>query len=682
MRLSLLLSVSFLFTLGTNIENAMAAASPSWNQKKAPSPFTPAEESELEEIFTPSIGEQEEKDHPGKIKHFKSILIAAFAKGTVPPAHILDVITNKLLNAYQTELNSHQQKGLSARFNEKRQRFQTGETDVFLSVKLLAIVHAVSKKSNVSFSRAENERIKSVLSNYRYGMVAKDQRNKMVKIAAYDFATGSFLSPKDIRDKFLTPNSSYELEYPLYENSIEAILHAYGSSPYRSPRIIFDDSDSDSGSDSSVEIEAHSPPPSSPPAPPPSTRPTFPHTQSTYAIKNVGRTGPVTIEESKVQPGKLAAAHMPLNAKKLIEQMVENPDEVDPETRKQLLKDPNTRNLIEKYQKEKRTKGKLDYMTLLKIPEAQAKIRRQFLYKVAVVDGFADLKSARPNLTESTEIREKELGKQLPMQHLKAAHMDDSHADHVINIITRIAPKVKISYHSFHSAKLSNVLENAIKSQPAFISMSMSSMDRLFNGMSKSMQNGIINAAKNNIGVIVALGNSANSEKDKPYIRDLFALAENPDVRGNLLIVVASAYDKDGNEKIAPYSNTPLSDHTAQYAITAPGSDIESKGVEGIPVIKSGTSMATPIVSGICALLKNHLRNNGLDASPKHVFDLLKASARTKTNQGTLTDFHFGAGIVNLEGAMILALKEAGKLSPERTDQLRIDAVNDLDRSF
>jgi subtilisin family serine protease len=155
-------------------------------------------------------------------------------------------------------------------------------------------------------------------------------------------------------------------------------------------------------------------------------------------------------------------------------------------------------------------------------------------------------------------------------------------------------------------------------------------------GESDALQEAIDYATNHGVSVVVAAGNE-NGTVDTP---------------GNCKGVITVGAVERNNQR-ASYSN-----FGPELDVVAPGSDILStyiggKGPSGYTYF-SGTSMATPFVSGVVALIK--AVNPGL--SPDVVTDILHRSATDLGDPGF--DKYYGFGLVNADNAVVLALSEFG----------------------
>lgn len=323
----------------------------------------------------------------------------------------------------------------------------------------------------------------------------------------------------------------------------------------------------------------------------------------------------------------------------------------------------------------------LNYMHILSIEKDRKKIKLNKKITVGVVDSAADLVNRSFDVSRSTqELLKGDLSK----QHHHAAHKVHSHGNHVTNIIHNIAPNVIVSYCNTNfdengepvaetNDQAVRCLNTKISPKIAFINLSMKLNDRNHKLMPEAAD-AIRAVTQAGIGIVMGLGNDSNSANGKIYAQSLIELAKEPEIKGRLLLVAASEYSPEGVEYIAPYSNHPTKVVDKHFVITAPGTNILSKGVKKIPLVMSGTSQATPIVTGVSVLLQSFLTSRGLDASSERVFDLLKRSARMTTSDKKRINVTFGNGIVNLGGAMNLALKEAGLVSEKTRKKWRKEA--------
>jgi subtilisin family serine protease len=168
-----------------------------------------------------------------------------------------------------------------------------------------------------------------------------------------------------------------------------------------------------------------------------------------------------------------------------------------------------------------------------------------------------------------------------------------------------------------------------------------------------------IGAAKTVVGngslLVVAAGNAGNSKPTGGY---LAGAALYDGVRGGMIVVGALA----ANNKIASYSQTPGSTCMVQsghnycmknYFVVAPGSAIISSVGGGGLATLSGTSMATPFVSGVAADIKSMWPY----LTMKQVANIIFSTAIDLGTPGP--DPVYGMGVVDLA----TALKPSGTVS-------------------
>ena len=158
------------------------------------------------------------------------------------------------------------------------------------------------------------------------------------------------------------------------------------------------------------------------------------------------------------------------------------------------------------------------------------------------------------------------------------------------------------------------------------------------------------NDSKNDADLMAGLGlllAPASYEKGEPYKDVLNAKKEKREELGindkEVPMLVVAALGKDGT--IASYSNKCGS--TSGFCLAAPGSDIYSTGTsKDGEISKSGTSMATPVVSGSIALLNGYYPwLNGQNVA----YLLLK----TADDSGIYADENtYGQGKLDLEAAV------------------------------
>ena len=150
--------------------------------------------------------------------------------------------------------------------------------------------------------------------------------------------------------------------------------------------------------------------------------------------------------------------------------------------------------------------------------------------------------------------------------------------------------------------------------------------------------------AKNDVAWVQAAGNNSKIDADLMAGLGLLELDTSYGVKSNEApMIVVAALGNDG--KIANYSNKCGS--TSDFCLAAPGTDIYSTGAftDG-EIIKSGTSMATPVVSGSIALLNGYYPwLNGQNVA----YLLLKTADKSGVYADEKT---YGQGKLDLEAAV------------------------------
>jgi len=203
------------------------------------------------------------------------------------------------------------------------------------------------------------------------------------------------------------------------------------------------------------------------------------------------------------------------------------------------------------------------------------------------------------------------------------------HGTHVCGIISQIAPeceihvvKVLADNGSGQMDWIMKGIEYAIDIGASVINMSLGSSTYygpLHNLVKLAVRKGIV--------ICAAAGNESDNDVETEEFSYPGALHE--------VISVGSVNRKQGLSK---FSNT-----NREVDIVAPGEHIYSLAPNDKYVVLSGTSMATPFVAGITALVLAERP----DLDPDGVRELLEKSATDAGDPGY--DFGFGNGIINLD---------------------------------
>jgi thermitase len=203
-------------------------------------------------------------------------------------------------------------------------------------------------------------------------------------------------------------------------------------------------------------------------------------------------------------------------------------------------------------------------------------------------------------------------------------------ATHNRSGIRGVMGSVKILPIKFLADNGSGTLEGAIKAIDYAIKMKVHVMSNSWGGggVNQSLKEAIEAANNAGISFVAAAGNSSNDNDKKPSYPASYKVDN-----------VISVGSMDGNGKKSWFSNYGKE----SVDIFAPGSDILST-VKGKGYKKmSGTSMATPFISGAIGLLLTHEKN----LSPKEIRDrLIKTAVRNPnlakhSQSGRLDAFRF-----------------------------------------
>lgn len=141
--------------------------------------------------------------------------------------------------------------------------------------------------------------------------------------------------------------------------------------------------------------------------------------------------------------------------------------------------------------------------------------------------------------------------------------------------------------------------------------------------------------SKSNITQPTLIIAAAGNESKKPT----YDIAVAPPAVSEGFISVAAVGQDTAGLKIAPFSNVGAN-------IAAPGVDIISAKVGGGLTSKSGTSMATPHVTGVAALFTQKLLASGLTATASYLFAMVLASAGTQSLAPGFNPLDIGSGVI------------------------------------
>lgn len=196
-------------------------------------------------------------------------------------------------------------------------------------------------------------------------------------------------------------------------------------------------------------------------------------------------------------------------------------------------------------------------------------------------------------------------------------------------------------------------------------------------------------SSSNDFVICKSAGNENNDVNHPVYADDLLCSIQNPDIKDRIIVVGAAENLGNGNYQVADFSNCG-----GRVDVVAPGVDIYSTGVSDNYLKMSGTSMATPHVSGIAALCFG--ANPSLSgAQVKDIIcdtaqgDIAYREMDNDSYNGLLNTYY---PMVNAEEAVESALRSEGDYresinNPEKKDvisdnqQAERDVVLVLDRS-
>jgi cyanobactin maturation PatA/PatG family protease len=139
-------------------------------------------------------------------------------------------------------------------------------------------------------------------------------------------------------------------------------------------------------------------------------------------------------------------------------------------------------------------------------------------------------------------------------------------------------------------------------------------------------------------------------------------------------VLAVGACDLAGNPM--PFSN--FGDPYLDNGILAPGENVKGASPSQQVALRSGTSFATPIVSGVVALLLSCLRQSGREVDPRAVFEALLTTAAPCNSAGA-DELRCLAGHLDIPAAAAALFGEAADegdgLSPSHAGADRADAT-------
>lgn len=248
-------------------------------------------------------------------------------------------------------------------------------------------------------------------------------------------------------------------------------------------------------------------------------------------------------------------------------------------------------------------------------------------------------------------------------------HMtDDIHGTHVggivgahhISGIFGMAPEVSLIYirpfnkYILSSTDLPEAIRYAVDKGANVINLSMAfSLNRNEGKIKTALEEAMAYAYENDVVIVAAVGNDSREVIFYPSGMEH-------------VIGVSSINQKD---QLSDFSN-----YGEHVDLCAPGDNILSTDVNGHYISASGTSMATPIVSGVAALVLSI--NSSL--TPDDVEQILIASAKDLGEKGW--DALYGHGCVDAEAAVKYTILHYGfyQDSEEQKPMTRIDYIKNI----
>ncbi len=197
----------------------------------------------------------------------------------------------------------------------------------------------------------------------------------------------------------------------------------------------------------------------------------------------------------------------------------------------------------------------------------------------------------------------------------------------------------------FFDDDVAEAINRAIDEGANIINLSFGKLSSI----SDEYQEALARAVAQDILVVAAAGNEPSGETTIPA-----SLAGSAEAKGRILAV--GAVDEDN--QIAEFSSQPGFDELQSSFLVAPGVNIRSTSVGGGLETRSGTSFATPHVSGAAAVLRSAFPSLTME----EIAQILLTTATDLGSPGN--DPAYGVGIVNLDAA----LAPVGSLALASTD--------------
>ncbi len=265
-----------------------------------------------------------------------------------------------------------------------------------------------------------------------------------------------------------------------------------------------------------------------------------------------------------------------------------------------------------------------------------------------------------------------------------SAKDDDDHGTHITGIIVGkngknhygVAPDAKVklirvadtssyglkTYEQGYNEDILKALQLAAKSKGDIVSMSVNLRHDKLGAISQDVKKALIAIAKSGKSIYFAPGNTSLPLGSTEYSKSLVEISESPEMMGAMVLVGNLDNTRCTLDDKLNWSSDEAG--ISKRFLTAPGTDVLSTVGSYGHVKKSGTSMATPMVAGTAALLKQAFPS----ATPQQLNDLLFATARKKGSFGPL-DQSFGHGIVDILAAYTLGKQQFKVYPPSATKE-------------
>lgn len=299
-----------------------------------------------------------------------------------------------------------------------------------------------------------------------------------------------------------------------------------------------------------------------------------------------------------------------------------------------------------------------DYLSTINASTAYARGGDGSGVMVAVIDTGVDLDHTDldDNLVDHTVVLGLDVGDDDDIPEDDSAEAD--HGTHVAGIIGAesndsgtmgvafeadiLAVKVALSDGSFTTQEVADGIDKAVTEFNNAGAKGVINLSLGFDGFDSILLTAINNAIANDVVVVAAAGNFRNNPdpaldalSDEPLFPANFASLG----ASNILAVGAT----DFSNEIASFSH--LAGDAIDFFVTAPGVDVLSTTNDGGTGVKSGTSMAAPVVSGSAAVLRQMFP----DLSATEIVSLMTSTA---TDLGDVSpDQFFGQGLIDLSKA-------------------------------